>query len=297
MKSNIKKMRLRQLYAQGLSMAQIAARFVITQQAVSKLLNLKEDAGLRQQHATCRNLDKELIFGKSQPRIRKCVQELYAQGMRLVFIVERLGISRQAVSEMNEGDVELERRHAARVALDRKLIAEERVTVDDFYVDNLDAPPVGGKERAHGAEAGDEEDEERRTSTEIATKNTTDTATSQQPEIQPSKQPEECGNQAADSSERIVKLVIEQVCADHECNRNQFASQERSPQVDEAREEAMFIAVRVTGLSFAQLGGIFGCDSSIVQHAYNEVEPIFITVPTRRDRILRIEASLREHGT
>ena len=81
---------------------------------------------------------------------RECgerVRELYAQGLAIDFIVEQLGGPSQAVAEMIEGDAELWRQHAARVALDRKLIGEEPVA-DDISVDHLDGLPEdrGGAE-------------------------------------------------------------------------------------------------------------------------------------------------------
>ena len=134
-KTNIKKQREEQLYAQGLTVTQIAKRFRISHQAVSKQLKLKTNQKLRGEHDTHYNLDEELRAGEDGPGKRERVRELYALGLSIDFIVEQLGEPRQAVAEMVEGDAELGRQHAARVALDRELTGGEPVTADEFCGD------------------------------------------------------------------------------------------------------------------------------------------------------------------
>lgn len=140
-KANIKRQREEQLYAQGLTVTQIAEWFRVSHQAVSKQLKLKANPELRRKHGAHYDLDEELRAGEDGPRMRERVRELYAQGLAIDFIVEQLGRPRQAVAEMIEGDAELGRQHAARVALDRKLIGGEPVTADDVSVDHRDGLP------------------------------------------------------------------------------------------------------------------------------------------------------------
>lgn len=62
---SIKKRRLQQLYAQGFTMSQIAEMFRITHQAVSKMLNRKDNPELRRLHAARVALDKKLMDGET----------------------------------------------------------------------------------------------------------------------------------------------------------------------------------------------------------------------------------------
>ena len=353
-KVTIKKKRLRQLYAQGLSMPQIAELFGISSQAVSKALDRKTAAaGLQKQHVAHRNLDKKLRAGESRPRMRSRVRELYALGLRIAFVVSRLKLSEQVVTEMIEGDAEIERLHTARVALDGKLIAGESVTEADFAVDQVAPRPDGNRRRdASGDDRGEPtpsraqaavaEDAESAADghSESATAERPETqppgaaesATAGQPEVQPpgaaesatAKRPEVQPREAAESATQKAKptsswrdvqrllqemkaereaekaeaaataqLVIKHVGAEYGYHPTQFTGKETTPEFEEARQVAMFIAVRDAGLSSLQLGEIFDCDPSTIQHADTEVLAIFCVDETRRNRILRVEALVR----
>ena len=124
----IKKLRPRaqQLYSQGLTPAKIAGRFLITLHVVSRMLKLKKNAGLQQSHIEHRDLDKKLASGSSQPLLSNRVNELYALGLNIEDLSLLLAVSLPDVfMTIDGGDAELERQHAAHVALDRELIAEK----------------------------------------------------------------------------------------------------------------------------------------------------------------------------
>ena len=55
---------MQQLYAHGFTMPQIATRLQISHQAVSKMLNLKDNPRLRRRHVARRALDHKLIAGE-----------------------------------------------------------------------------------------------------------------------------------------------------------------------------------------------------------------------------------------
>lgn len=62
---NIRKMRMRQLYAQGLSLKEIAYRFGVTHQRVSKIVAAGSNADVRRLHKARIALDKKLILCES----------------------------------------------------------------------------------------------------------------------------------------------------------------------------------------------------------------------------------------
>lgn len=357
-KTNIKKQREEQLYARGLTVTQIAERFRISHQAVSKQLKLKANPELRREHGAHHDLDEGLRAGEDGPRMRERVRELYAQGLSVDFIVEQLRRPRQAVAEMVEGDAELGKQHAARLAMDRKLIGEEPAPADDFSVDHRDSLPKDrgddaesrsatrmateerpaqarnasegrpevqpvdragretcddnrGEPAVNGTPAAEAEAAERGRATRSATsehpalqprKATTEqevqprNATAERTEVQPprsqQRNPEERAAEAA--AERIVQQVIEQVRVAYGYRPDQFTGKEPTPQLKEARQAAMFIASRVTGLSSVQLGAIFGCDESTILHAIDEIAMIFTVDETLRERILGTDARIRE---
>lgn len=68
------------------------------------------------------------------------VRQLYALGFTQPEIGARLGLSKARVSKILNltNNPELQRLHAARVALDKKLGAGEDVTLDDYYVERED---------------------------------------------------------------------------------------------------------------------------------------------------------------
>lgn len=358
-KANIKRQREEQLYAQGLTVTQIAERLRVSHQAVSKLLNLKANPKLRREHDAHYGLDEELRAGEDGPRIRERGRELYAQGLTINFIAEQLGRPRQVVAEMIEGDVELGRQHAARVALDRKLIGGEPATTDDISVDHRDGLPEdrGGAESRSATRSATEErpdvqpgdpagcggrevcDDNRGDPTvngaptaeateQRPTTNATEEppamqprnataerdgattrcnlrkrevqpqdATAERPEMQPPRRQQrnlEKREMGAAAAEKIVQQVIEQVRVAYGYYPDQFTSKDPSPQLEEAWQAAMFIASRVTGLSFAQLGEVFGCGPGTVEHACNEIVVFFTVDETLRGRILSTEARIRE---
>ena len=320
-RTTIKKRRLQQLYAQGLTMSLIALRFRISHQAVSKMLN--RNAKLRRQHVAHRTRDRKLLAGENRQRMRKRAQEWYAQGLLVKFVIWRLELSEQVVTEMIEGDAKIERLHAARVALDKKLLAGEPVTEADFAVDQDQVAPRSDGNRRRDA-AGDDrgeptpsraqaavaEDAESATDghSESATserpKAQPESATFEQPKAQPPREATESATQKAkptsspqsDLQERAaaaVQLVIKHVCAEYGYRPTQFTGKETAPEFKEARQVAMFMALRVTGLSAVLLAPIFDCTSNTIYQADAAIELIFLGDHTRRARILSAEAQIR----
>ena len=330
----IRKKRLRQLYAQGLSMPQIAELFGISSQAVSKALDRKTAAGLQRQHVAHRNLDKKLRAGKNRPRMRSRVRELYALGLRIQFVVEWLELPEQAVTEMIAGDAEIERLHTARVALDGKLIAGEPVTEADFAVDQVAPRPDGNRRRdASGDDCGEPTPSRAQAAVaedaESAADGHSESATAERPEVQPpsaaesatAERPKTQPPGAAESATQkakptnspqsdlqrllqekaekeaeaaaAVQLVLKHVGAEYRCHPAEFTGKETTPEFEEARQVAMFIALRITGLTPLQLAPSFGCDLSTILSADTEVTPIFCVDETLRYRILRVEALVR----
>ena len=125
--AHTKKMQVRvqHLYSKGMSAHKIAGRFLITHHVVSRLLKLTKNAGLRRQHAEHRALDRKLISGKNQTLVFQRIQEIYALGIGVEGVCVMLAVPPLDVIKAIDGDAELERQHAACVALDRELIAEK----------------------------------------------------------------------------------------------------------------------------------------------------------------------------
>ena len=160
-KAPIKRLRLQQLYEQGIPTTKIAQWFLTSPQAVSKLLKLKENPELRQQHVANRTLNRKLSGGTILPeRMPMRVKELYALGLNIGQVSVLLAVPPPDVFMLVDDDAEVERLHAARAALDRKLVHRKTVTEADFTADC--APPVpdddGGELARHGAPAAVEEE-------------------------------------------------------------------------------------------------------------------------------------------
>ena len=117
--------RVQLLYSQGMPTQKIAGRFLITHHVVSRMLKLKKNAGLQRQHAEHRTLDRKLIFGENQTLIFQRIQEIYGLGIGVEGVSRMLAVPLLDVIKVIDGDAELERQHAAHVALDRELIAEK----------------------------------------------------------------------------------------------------------------------------------------------------------------------------
>lgn len=62
------------------------------------------------------------------------------------------------------------------------------------------------------------------------------------------------------------------------------------------RQVAMYLARRLTPLSFPQIGRVFGRDHSTVQHAVARIEQRLIAEPDTRRHVERIEATLIARG-
>ena len=303
-------------------MPQIAELFDISSQAVSKALDRKTAAaGLQKQHVARRNLDKKLRDGKNRPRMRSRVRELYALGFRIGFVVELLELPRQVVTEMIADDAEIERLHTARVALDRKLSAGEPVTEADFAVNQVAPRPDSNRGRdAAGDDRGEPTPSRAQAAVaedaESATDGHSESTTAERPKTQPPGAAKSATQKAKPTSswrdvQRLLQemkaereaekaeaaataqLVIKHVGAEYGYHPTQFTGKETTPEFKEARQVAMFIALRDAGLSSLQLGKIFGCDPSTIQHADTEVLAIFCVDETRRNRILRVEALVR----
>ena len=242
----IKKRRQQQLYAQGLAMSLIAVRFRISHQAVSKALDRKDNAKLRRQHVAHRNLDKKLRAGKNRPRMRSRVRELYAQGLRIQFVIKRLELPEPAVTEMIEGDAEIKRLYTARMALDRKLIRGEPVTEADFAVDQVAPRPDGNRRRdASGDDLGEPTPSRAQAAVAEDAENATDghseSATAERPEVQPpgaaesataerpKTQPREAAESATQkakptSSWRDVQRLLQEMIAEREAEKAEAAA-------------------------------------------------------------------------
>ena len=152
-KAPIKRLRVQQLYEQGIPTTKIAEWLRTTHQAVSKLLKLKENPELRQQHAASRTLNRKLSGGTSLPeRMPMRVKELYALGLSIKDLSRLLAVPPPNVFMLVDEDAELERLHAARAALDRKLANREPVTEADFTADQ--AAPVPDADRGELAPNG-----------------------------------------------------------------------------------------------------------------------------------------------
>ena len=167
---------MRQLYGQGLTMLLIAKRFRITHQAVSKMLDRKNNTRLQKQHVERRDLNKKLrAGGASRRRMRSRVRELRAQGLSLEFVADQLALLQQDVTEMIEGDAEIKRRHATRVALDRKLIVGEPVTEADVSVHQAASLPDDRRRRAvSGDDRGESTPSRKKSAVEEDAESTTD---------------------------------------------------------------------------------------------------------------------------
>ena len=121
-------------------------------------------------------------------------------------------------------------------------------------------------------------------------------ATADRPAVQPSRRQQRNLEKRAEgaTAEKIVKQVIEQVRVSYGYYPDQFTSKNPTPQLEEAWQTAMYIASRVTGLSFAQLGEVFGYGTGTVEYAYNKIGAFLTVDETLRGRIIRIEARIRE---
>ena len=352
---------MRQLYGQGLTTLEIAKQFGITHQAVSKMLDRKNNTRLKKQHVERRNLNKKLrAGGESRRRLRSRVRELRVQGLSLEFVADKLALPQQDVTEMIAGDAEIERRHTARVALDRKLIVGEPVTEADVSVHQAASLPDDRLRRAgSGDDRGESTPSEKQSAVEEDAESTTEghseSATTGQPKTQPRKaaesatakhatterpktqppppsasdsatdadhskaQPREPTEpatpdlQAAREQQRIqeraaavVQLVIRHVGAAYGYRPAQFTGRETTPQLwwrlekqqqlEEARQVAMFIALRVTGLSAVQLALIFDCHPNTIDHADGEITAIYCVQETRRTMIHSTISQVREEA-
>ena len=151
-KEPIKRLRFQQLYAQGLPTTKIAKWFLTSPQAVSKLIKPKGNPELRQQHTASRTLNRKLS-GESLPeRMPMRVKELYALGLNIERVSLLLAVPPPDVFMLVDDDAEVERLHAARVALDRKLANREPVTEADFIADQ--AAPLPDADRGELAPNG-----------------------------------------------------------------------------------------------------------------------------------------------
>jgi hypothetical protein len=216
-KAPIKKLRAQQLYALGLPTTKIGPRFLTSSQAVSKMLKLRGNPELRQQHTANRTLNRKLSAGGSLPRMPMRVKELYALGLNIEDISLLLAVPRPDVFMLVDADAELERLHAARTALDRKLATRRPVTEADFIADC--AAPVPDADRGelapNGAPAAVEEaapteemqpPDEQPADEQIQPP---DDALHESPEVAPVEQPEVLQPQQADDDapdEQILPL-------------------------------------------------------------------------------------------
>ena len=220
-KAPIKRLRFQQLYEQGIPTTKIAEWLRTTHQAVSKLLKLKENPELRQQHVASRTLNRKLSGGNSLPeRMPMRVKELYALGLSIKDLSRLLAVPPPNVFMLVDDDAELGRLHAARAALDRKLANREPVTEADFIADQ--AAPVpdddGGELARNGAPAAVEEEaapteemqppDEQPASEQIQPP---DDATDERPEVAPVEQPkvEQPPEQPADEQPEVQAAVLQ----------------------------------------------------------------------------------------